>query len=178
MVESKAHLNMASMRLGKQLSWFLESRINLRMPGGGLGSQLVDVLRIVGSETTLPVMHIQHGSFDTHDDQPWRHARLLKDLGDNLAAFRFNLKSMGLWDQVVVMTYSEFGRRAAENGAEGTDHGTVSTRFVMGGRVKPSLYGEYPSLTELTNGDLRFNMDYRALYHAMSDYWMGDRSSD
>jgi uncharacterized protein (DUF1501 family) len=48
----------------------------------------------------------------------------------------------------------------------------------MGGRVKPSLYGEYPSLTELTNGDLRFNMDYRALYHAMSDYWMGDRSSD
>jgi uncharacterized protein (DUF1501 family) len=75
------------------------------------------------------------------------------------------------------MTYSEFGRRAAENGAEGTDHGTASTHFMMGGRVKAGLYGEYPSLTDLVDGDLKFTMDYRALYHQITSDWLGDSTA-
>ena len=68
--------------------------------------------------------------------QIWCHPRLFKDFAEGLAEVRENLKRMGLWEQTLVMTYSEFGGRAAENGSEGTDHGTANTHFVMGGRSK------------------------------------------
>ena len=176
-VQRKSNLTLASNRLSEQLSRFQASRLPTKMPYGDLGSQLTDVTRIIGSETALPVMHVQHGSFDTHEGQVWKHPRLLKDLAESLAAFRKNLIAMGRWDDVLVMTYSEFGRRAAENGAQGTDHGTASTHFMMGGRVNAGLYGEYPSLTDLVDGDLKFTMDYRALYHQVTSAWLGDSAA-
>ena len=122
----------------------------------------------------LPVMHVQHGSFDTHEGQKWRHPRLLKDLAEGLGAFRQNLIKMDRWNDVLVMTYSEFGRRAAENGAEGTDHGTASVQFVVGGRVQPGLFGDYPDLGKLVDGDLVHTLDYRALYEQVCSKWLGD----
>jgi uncharacterized protein (DUF1501 family) len=176
-VQQKVNLTVASNRLSEQLSRFQASSLPTKMPYGPLGSQLTDVLRIIGSETALPVMHVQHGSFDTHEGQRWKHPQLLRDLSENLAAFRKNLIAMGRWSDVLVMTYSEFGRRAAENGAEGTDHGTASIHVLMGGGVQAGLYGQYPSLTDLEDGDMKFTMDYRALYHQITSDWLGDSAA-
>ena len=176
-VQQKVNLKVASNRLSEQLSRFQASSLPTKMPYGPLGSQLTDVLRIIGSETALPVMHVQHGSFDTHEGQRWKHPQLLRDLSENLAAFRKNLIAMGRWSDVLVMTYSEFGRRAAENGAEGTDHGTASIHVLMGGVVQAGLYGQYPSLTDLEDGDMKFTMDYRALYHQITSDWLGDSAA-
>lgn len=173
-VSKKNTLANASAQLDKKLSSFSSASLPVRMPHGDLGGQLTDVLRVIGSETRLPVMHVQHGSFDTHEGQKWRHPRLLKDLAEGLGAFRQNLIKMGRWNDVLVMTYSEFGRRAAENGAEGTDHGTASVQFVVGGRVTPGLYGSYPDLGKLVDGDLVHTLDYRALYDQVCSSWLGD----
>lgn len=177
-VNKKRNLANASAQLDKKLNSFSASLLPFRMPQGDLGGQLTDVLRVIGSDTRLPVMHVQHGSFDTHEGQKWRHPRLLKDLADGLGAFRQNLMKMGRWNDVLIMTYSEFGRRAAENGAEGTDHGTASVQFVAGGRVKPGLYGAYPDLSNLIDGDLIHTLDYRALYDQVCTTWLEDTGSD
>jgi uncharacterized protein (DUF1501 family) len=71
------------------------------------------------------------------------------------------------------MTYSEFGRRAAENGSAGTDHGTAAPHFLLGGKVRGGLYGQAPSLTRLVNDDLQFNVDYRRLYATVVRSWWG-----
>ena len=81
---------------------------------------------------------------------------------------------MGLWEQTLVMTYAEFGRRAAENGSQGTDHGTANTHFVMGGSVKGGLYGDHPRLDKLEDGDMIHSMDYRALYDRITTQWWSD----
>ena len=148
-VSKKNTLATASAQLDKKLSSFSAASLPVRMPHGDLGGQLTDVLRVIGSETRLPVMHVQHGSFDTHEGQKWRHPRLLKDLAEGLGAFRQNLIKMGRWNDVLVMTYSEFGRRAAENGAEGTDHGTASVQFVVGGHQSRALWF-LPGLREIS----------------------------
>ena len=80
---------------------------------------------------------------------------------------------LGRWDDVLVMTYSEFGRRVAENGSEGTDHGTASMHILLSGQVQPGLYGSYPSLSKLKDGDLIYTMDYRALYERICTKWLG-----
>ena len=148
------------------------------MPYGDFSGQLIDVLRVIGSQTAIPVMHVQHGSFDTHDGQKWQHPRLLAELANGLSMFRKNLIKMGRWHDVLVVTYSEFGRRVAENGAEGTDHGTASVQFVMGGRVRAGLYGEYPSLDELEDGDLVHTMDYRAIYDRICSNWLNQKNNE
>ena len=82
----------------------------------------------------------------------------------------------GLWNEVVVMTYSEFGRRVSENGSLGTDHGTAAPHFFLGGLVNGGLYGKIPSLNDLQNGDLRFAVDYRRLYVTLAQNWWGSVS--
>lgn len=173
----KRELVKASQSLVEQLQSFSDRMIPRRMPHGSFSSQLTDVLRVIGAEIPLPVLHIQHGSFDTHVGQPRRHPRLLKDLSKALAGFRNNLQAMDRWEDVLVMTYSEFGRRAAENGAEGTDHGTASVHFMLGGRVNPGLYGQYPAIDDLEDGDLKFTKDYRAVYEQVCRHWLCDGSS-
>ena len=128
--------------------------------------------------TAIPVMHVQHGSFDTHEGQKWQHPRLLSDLAEGLASFRQNLIKMGRWDDVLVVTYSEFGRRVAENGAEGTDHGTASVQFAMGGKVNAGLYGDYPSLDKLEDGDLIHTMDYRSIYELVCSSWLREKNNE
>ena len=176
-IKKKEHLLHASSLIEKKLSRFPASMLPYRMPHGEFASQLTEALRIIGSETPLPVMHVQLGSFDTHEGQRWRHPRLLKELGAGLSALRKNLIGLGRWDDVLVMTYSEFGRRVAENGAEGTDHGTASTHFLLSGKVRPGLYGSYPSLSKLKDGDLIHTMDYRALYERVCTSWLGHQTN-
>ena len=177
-IKKKADVSNASQLVSEKLSQFPASKLPNRMPYGDFSAQLIDVLRVIGSETAIPVMHVQHGSFDTHDGQKWQHPRLLAELANGLSAFRKNLIKMDRWRDVLVVTYSEFGRRVAENGAEGTDHGTASVQFVMGGRVKAGLYGEYPSLDKLEDGDLVHTMDYRAVYDRVCSNWLNQKNNE
>ena len=118
------------------------------------------------------VVHLSLGSFDTHSNQRGAHDTLLNQLADGLAALRQELINQGLWQQVTVATYSEFGRRVAVNGSNGTDHGTAASHLVLGGNVNGGLYSDLPSLTDLDNGDLKYSEDFRSYYRTLSD-WMG-----
>jgi uncharacterized protein (DUF1501 family) len=114
------------------------------------------------------------GEYDTHDDQAEDLAKGLKLTGDSLLAFQRDLEARGLSDRVVVHVWSEFGRRAEENGSMGTDHGAAGIGFLMGSRVKGGLIGEFPGLGQLdSDGNLRATSDYRALYSALLEQWLG-----
>ena len=130
----------------------------------GLGRQLDLATRILLAGVPVLAIKVALGGFDTHANQMPTHERLLGVLATNLAVLRKNLMSANLWDDVVVMTYSEFGRRAKQNASGGTDHGTAAPHFVMGGKVKGGLHGAYPSLSDLQDGDLRHTVDFRSVY--------------
>lgn len=142
-------------------------------PASRIGTELKTVAQLLVDRTAAPVFKVAHGSFDTHSNQRNLHDRLLKELAEALAAFRTALREAGLWERVLVLTYSEFGRRASENGSAGTDHGTAAPHFLIGGRVKGGLYGAQPSLTDLADGDLRHKLDYRSLYATVAKEWWG-----
>ncbi|HYW83906.1 MAG TPA: DUF1501 domain-containing protein, partial [Spirochaetia bacterium] len=96
------------------------------------------------------------------------------------AAFRSNLVQAGLWDRVAIMTYSEFGRRVEENASNGTDHGTAAPVFILGGRVKGGFYGTEPSLApaDLDQGDVKYTLDFRALYRTVVEEFWGIKDAD
>ena len=108
------------------------------------------------------------GGYDTHANQKPTQDKNLAQLGDALEAFMQDLANIGQQDNVVVMTFSEFGRRVKQNGSNGTDHGTAEPMFIIGNKVQGGLYGTYPSLEDLdNNGDLKFNADFRSVYAGM-----------
>lgn len=142
-------------------------------PNSKIARQLHTAAQLLAARIPVPVIKITHGSFDTHAGQLNQHRRLLEELAESLAAFRTTMVRQGLWNEVVVMTYSEFGRRVSENGSLGTDHGTAAPHFFLGGLVNGGLYGKMPSLNDLQNGDLRFTVDYRRLYVTLAQNWWG-----
>ena len=114
------------------------------------------------------------GMYDTHDDQPGELAAGLKLTADSLLAFQRDLEARGLADRVLVHVWSEFGRRAKENGSNGTDHGAAGTGFLIGSRVKGTMIGEFPGLSTLDkDGNLRATSDFRGLYSAVLEDWLG-----
>ncbi len=147
------------------------------LPPTAIGRQLQRAARMLISGLDVPVLKVQIGSFDTHHNQSERQDRLLGQLAEALAAFRTTLSAAGLWDRVLVMTYSEFGRRVAENASRGTDHGAAAPQLFLGGRVRGGLYGEQPTLTDLECGDLRYAVDFRRLYATVVERWWGGTES-
>ena len=136
---------------------------------GLLGKQLTEVTRFVAAGLDTPVYRVRHGGYDTHNGQSTRHPQLLSELATSLAGFRDAMRDMGEWDDTIVLTYSEFGRRAGENRSGGTDHGTAAPHFLIGGRLDPALAasplrGEQPNLADLVDEDPVPTMDYRAVY--------------
>ena len=131
---------------------------------GQLGRELELATRILTARVPVVAIKVGLGGFDTHANQAPTHQRLLATLAANLAALRRNLRAAGLWDEVLVLTYSEFGRRARENGSGGTDHGTAAPLFVLGGGVRGGLHGGHPALSDLSDGDLRHAVDFREVY--------------
>lgn len=112
--------------------------------------------------------------FDTHQNQPQRHADLLRQFAAGMVAMRSALVEMGRWDSTLIVTYAEFGRRVRENQSRGTDHGTASAHFVAGGRVAGGLYGEAPQLARLDgNGNLPVAVDFRQIYATVLGNWWG-----
>jgi uncharacterized protein (DUF1501 family) len=142
-------------------------------PPTRLGRQLQTAAHLLIGHTPVAVIKVSHGSFDTHSNQRQTHDRLLRELAEALMAFRQAMQSAGRWSQVLLMTYSEFGRRPAENGSAGTDHGTAAPHFFLGGTVKGGLHGQQPALTDLAQGDLRHTVDYRSLYTTVVRRWWG-----
>jgi uncharacterized protein (DUF1501 family) len=126
----------------------------------------------------LRVGYVTLGGFDTHGEQKDIQAKLLQQLAEGLAAFYGDLQAHNTADNVVVMTWSEFGRRVEENASAGTDHGTAAPLFVLGNAVQGGVYGEPPDLTALdANGNLVFTTDFRSVYATVLDRWLGAPAS-
>lgn len=146
-------------------------------PNGGFGQSVQSAAQIVAGQrgkAGVPVIVLSLGSFDTHINQTGNHANLLKQLGEGLAALRLALQEIGAWDRTLVMTYSEFGRRARQNQSNGTDHGTAAAHFVMGGAVKGGLVGQSPDLSRLDNTqNLLYTTDFRQLQATVAKGWWG-----
>ena len=127
----------------------------------------------------LRVGYVTLGGFDTHANQLTTHNTLMKTLAEGLSAFYSDLQGHGKADNVVVLTWSEFGRRVEENGSSGTDHGTAAPMFVLGNPIAKGIYGEPPSLTSLDNdGNLKYTTDFRSVYATVLDRWLGASSKD
>lgn len=144
-----------------------------KFPDTRLGRHLQTTARLIAANADVPVWKLTLDGFDTHANQKDRHAELLAELGGGLAAFRAAMIEASRWDQVGVMTYSEFGRRVEENASFGTDHGTAAPMFVLGGKVHGGLHGAQPRLDRLDNGDLVHTVDFRSVYRSVAAEWMG-----
>lgn len=142
-------------------------------PATPLGRSLALAAQIIGSKVGSKVLYVQHGSFDTHVNQKATQDRLLAELSDALAAFYDDLSAHGNDKRVLTMTFSEFGRRIAENASRGTDHGEASPLFLIGGSVKGGLYGSLPDLAQNNMGNLQFSTDFRSVYATVLERWLG-----
>ena len=142
-------------------------------PNSGLAERLKLVARLIDADLPERVYYTDLPGFDTHAVQPATHPGLLAELGDAVAAFFADLAGRGRADRVVLVAFSEFGRRVAENGSGGTDHGVAGPLFLAGPRVKGGLIGAAPSLTDLDDGDLRWHTDFRTVYTALLQNWLG-----
>ena len=141
-------------------------------PNSRLAESLSLVGRMIAGGLPTRVYYVSHGGYDTHQGQAPTHERLMKELGDALGAFCADLKAQGNFNRVMVMSFSEFGRRVSQNASGGTDHGAAAPMLMLGGGVKPGLYGKYPSLTDLYEGDLRYNVDFRSVYATALERWL------
>ena len=119
------------------------------------------------------VISVEFGGFDSHNNQRQQHDDRMRRLDAALAAFLDDVKGTEAGDEVLVLAFSEFGRRVKENGSRGTDHGVAGPMFVAGTRVKGGLYGKHPSLSELVDGDLAHTTDFRSVYGTVVERWFG-----
>lgn len=145
---------------------------------GPLGRQLRMAAQIVAADLGTRIIHVSLDGFDTHANQPGMHAGLLAQLNRGVSQFLRDVKELGRADDVLVMTYSEFGRRVNQNGSHGTDHGAAAPMFFFGNKLKPGFHGKHPSLTELGDGDLKFSTDFRSLYQTVLEDWFGTKAVD
>lgn len=147
-------------------------------PSFGLAARLRQIAQLIGAEFGPRVYYTSLGGFDTHARQVLAHGPLLRELSESVAAFFADLKSRGLADRVLLLTFSEFGRRLAENGGQGTDHGAAAPAFVAGPAVKAGVLGGPPNLKDLDEGDVRHRVDFRQIYAAILDRWIGVSSRE
>ena len=149
-------------------------------PAGSLGIGLDMVSKVIRAGFDTPVFYVTQGGYDTHANQ-WGtdpattgdHPALLDTLDKALHAFLSDMEASGDLDNVMVLTFSEFGRRVAENFSHGTDHGAANSLFVFGGQVKRGVYGGQPDLSDLIIGNLKHRIDFRAVYARVLQFWMG-----
>jgi uncharacterized protein (DUF1501 family) len=140
--------------------------------GGGLGGRLSVIARLLKSGARARVYYTYQVGYDTHAGQLPTHAGLLFELSEALRRFQEDLEGSGLADRVVVLCFSEFGRRVSENGSAGTDHGTAGPVFLVGKQVRAGLIGETPSLLDLEDDDLKTTVDFRRIYAAILQDWL------
>ena len=142
-------------------------------PTSEFATSLRNIAALIAAGLPTRVYFTSLAGFDTHNRQADTHARLLAALSEGLGAFQRDLIAHRLDDQVLTMTFSEFGRRPAENESQGTDHGTAAPLFVMGTRVHGGLHGTAPSLDLAREQDLTFSTDFRSIYATVLQDWLG-----
>jgi uncharacterized protein (DUF1501 family) len=145
-------------------------------PGNEFGNSLQTVAAMIAGGLPTRVYYVSLGGFDTHNNQRNRHDQLMTQLAAGISAFWNDMKSQGNSDRVLMMTFSEFGRRVVQNASGGTDHGTAAPMFLVGPKIVPGLLGRYPSLTDLDQGDLKYNTDFRSVYATVLQNWLGTPS--
>jgi uncharacterized protein (DUF1501 family) len=165
---------------GKQLKQADEAyKSSVTYPDDPFAAGLKVLAEAIVQGLGLRVGYVTLGGFDTHAHQQQTHATLMKTLADSLSAFYNDLTQHGKVDDVVVMTWSEFGRRVEENGSLGTDHGTAAPMFVLGNSINKGIFGEPPDLKSLDqNGNLKYTVDFRSVYATVLDRWIGASSKD
>ncbi len=145
-------------------------------PNTPLGSRLKLAAQLIDGGVGARLFYVSLDGFDTHAGQggaTGAHATLLQTVSDAVAAFYRDVAARGHGERVCVMTFSEFGRRAKENGSQGTDHGSGAPMFLVGGRVNAGIVGDHPSLTKLEDGNLKHATDFRTVYAAVLNEWLG-----
>lgn len=141
-------------------------------PSSRLAQQLQLVAQMITADLPARVYFVTLDGFDTHSQQLPGHAVLLGELSSAVSAFFADLDEKGRGDSVMLTTFSEFGRRLAENGSLGTDHGAASVLFTVTPAGKGGLYGTAPNLTDLDDGDPKFTTDFRRVYATLLDRWL------
>jgi uncharacterized protein (DUF1501 family) len=141
-------------------------------PNSRLATKLKTVAQLIAGDLGTRIFFVSLGGFDTHSKQAGAHQALLTELSGAVRAFFSDLKGHRLQDRVLLATYSEFGRRVKENGSLGTDHGAASQMFVVNPTGKGGLVGKHPSLTDLSQGDLKFHTDFRSVYATILSRWL------
>ncbi len=147
-------------------------------PASGLGEKLKIVSRLILAGLTTQVYYVTLDGFDTHSNQATAHSGLLRQWMEALTAFTTRLEQAGEMERVLVMTFSEFGRRVAENASNGTDHGAAAPMYFAGPKFDNPIYGDLPSLSDLDDGDLKFHTDFRSVYATVVEKWLGLQSKD
>ena len=143
-------------------------------PPTQLGKNLKTICSLILSDINTKVYYVSLGSFDTHVNQENQQKRLFTELNDAISAFVKDLKSNNRFEDVAIMTFSEFGRRVAQNASGGTDHGTANNMFFIGGGLKQKgLLNPMCDLNDLNEGDLKFTVDFKSVYATMLHNWLG-----
>jgi uncharacterized protein (DUF1501 family) len=156
----------------------LEGVLRGRQAGGtypeffGLARRLKLIAQLIKAGLGTSMYYTQLGGFDTHANQLNSHANLMREVGDSVRAFFEDLRQAEHADRVLLLTFTEFGRRLQENASAGTDHGTASPVFLVGPRVRGGVHGPNPNLRDLTDGDPRHALDFRRVYATVLDQWL------
>lgn len=142
-------------------------------PNHQFGKSMKTIAELITSGVNTNVYYVSLGSFDTHFNQQKRQADLLQQLSETVKVFMDDLKVSGKQDNVLLMTFSEFGRRVSENASGGTDHGTANQIFLFGNKLKQKgIYNEAPNLSDLDDGDLKFSIDFKNIYSTILKKWL------
>jgi uncharacterized protein (DUF1501 family) len=143
-------------------------------PRSGLANNLQLVARLIAGGLPTRIFYVSQGGYDTHTGQRGAQDNRLRELGDAVKAFTDDLSASGNFDRVMIMTFSEFGRRVQENGSQGTDHGAAAPMFLIGSKMKSGLLGKEPSLApeDLQDGDIKYNTDFRSVYASILQDWL------
>jgi len=150
---------------------------NIPYPATDIAKSLKLVSQIIATNLGTRVFMVTQSGYDDHAQEAQAHPRLMQDIGDAISAFYQDMAAQGRGNQVLMMSFSEFGRRPLENASSGTDHGTAAPMFIVGGAVKGGLYGKQPSLSNLDDGNLRYTTDFRSVYSTVLANWLGSDPS-
>src|SRR5690606_9800688 len=142
-------------------------------PDGTFANQLKTVAKFINSGLNTRVYYVSLSGFDTHTNQINQQGRLLKQYSEGINAFVKDLRLAGNFDDTLVLTFSEFGRRVEQNSSGGTDHGTANNIFLFGGKLKQQgIINGAPNLQNLDQGDLKYEIDFRQVYATVLDKWL------
>jgi uncharacterized protein (DUF1501 family) len=155
---------------------FKQSRVarsSTQYPAGPFGKSLKQISELLTADTDTRIYYTSLGGFDTHVNQRNKQDSLLKQYAEGMKALVTDLKQNGLLNDVLILTFSEFGRRVKQNASNGTDHGTANNVFVIGGGLnQPGIHNTGPNLSDLDQGDLKYQIDFRQLYATVLEDWL------